>query len=163
MRLMVLFVLMVGFGVLGYTIFHIRTVPSDPAVWHVDPLRAPPQPTPNGYRVAPVTVSQHAVDAEPPIYIATPEVLGAAFDTFVMGQPRVTRLAGSVEEGWITYIQRSESFQFPDYVSVRFLPLEQEGFSTIAIFSRSRFGHSDMGVNEARVLAWLNALRSFES
>ena len=74
------------------------------------------------------------------------------------------RLAGSAEEGWITYVQKTETLQAPDYVSVRFYDLDGDnlGKATIAVYSRSRFGHGDMGVNEARVKAWLTSISSFE-
>ncbi|MEM8658571.1 MAG: hypothetical protein AAGF22_10800, partial [Pseudomonadota bacterium] len=59
---------------------------------------------------------------------------------FVVGQPRVERVAGTPEEGWLTYVQRTPQLQLPDYVSARFYNLEDTGQSTLAIYSRSRFG-----------------------
>ncbi|MEM8869365.1 MAG: DUF1499 domain-containing protein, partial [Pseudomonadota bacterium] len=51
--------------------------------------------------------------------------------------------------------------QLPDYISARFYNLEDTGQSTLAIYSRSRFGYGDLGVNGARVRAWLGAIDSF--
>jgi len=147
----------------GYGVYAIRTVPSDPAVWHVDPLTAPVSETPNSYRVAPEGLSDQPIDMVAPIYAIDAATLAAAFDAFVMGQPRVERLAGTVEEGWITYIQRTEQLRFPDYISVRFYDLEDSGLATLALYSRSRFGYSDMGVNAARVQSWLTSIQSFEN
>ena len=47
---------------------------------------------------------------------------------------------------------------FPDAISIRLMP---EGAGTkLEIFSRSRYGYSDLGVNAARVAAWIAALET---
>jgi uncharacterized protein (DUF1499 family) len=55
------------------------------------------------------------------------------------------------------YIQRTELMRYPDSITVRFIPLA-DGQSTLAIYSRSHYGRSDFGVNQARIRAWLAAL-----
>ena len=164
MKWMILFVFLMTAAIAGFAVYSIRTAEHDPQVWHLDPLTALPSDSPNSYRVAPSTVTEYEVSMEAPIYAASAFTLAQAFDDFVMGQPRVTRLAGTAEEGWITYIQKTETLQAPDYISVRFYDLDGEnaGKSTIAVYSRSRFGYGDMGVNEARVKAWLTSITSFE-
>jgi uncharacterized protein (DUF1499 family) len=97
-------------------------------------------------------------DAEAPVYPVDAATLAAAFDAHVMIQPRTTRLAGGPDELWVTYVQRSRVFGFPDYVSVRVFDLP-EGGATIAIYSRARFGTSDLGVNFARVQDWVAGLQ----
>jgi uncharacterized protein (DUF1499 family) len=151
-------VVLVGvMAVLAAAVIYIRTVGHDPAVWHVDPLTALEPLTPNSFYVGPAEGSAQAPDAEARIYAVAPQDLARAFDNFVMGQPRVEFVAESEDKLWVTYVQRTERLQVPDYISVRFLPYA-DGLSTISIFSRSRFGHGDMGVNAARVTAWLAAL-----
>jgi uncharacterized protein (DUF1499 family) len=49
---------------------------------------------------------------------------------------------------------------FPDTIVVRFLDLP-DGRSTLAIYSRSRFGESDFGVNHARLERWLGKLTRY--
>ncbi len=56
------------------------------------------------------------------------------------------------------YVQRSERMRFPDTIVVRYISLPG-GRSTLAIYSRSQLGHSDLGVNLARVERWLNKLK----
>ena len=85
--------------------------------------------------------------------------LAAAFDGVALGDDRVEVLAGAASDGFVTYVQRSAFFAFPDYVSVRFLEAD-DGASTLAVFSRSRYGKSDLGVNEKRVKKWLEQLAS---
>jgi uncharacterized protein (DUF1499 family) len=54
---------------------------------------------------------------------------------------------------------RSLLFRFPDLISALFLD-EKGGKSTIAVYSRSVYGHSDLGVNRARIMGWITELNS---
>lgn len=126
---------------------YFRVAPSDPARWHVDPVTAP-DPGKGHARLAP---------PEAPVFEMPPADLMARLDAIALSDPRVVRLAGRVEEGFVTYVARSRLFGFPDYVSVRTMPAG-DGRSTLAIFSRQRFGREDLGVNDARLRRWLSAL-----
>jgi uncharacterized protein (DUF1499 family) len=143
----------------------VRTASDDPQAWHVNPLEAPTPSTPNSFRVVPVLGGQpqsaERVDMEAPIYAANPAIIALALDEFALRQPRTERIAGTPESGWMTYVQRSELMRYPDYISVMVFELE-DGNSTIALFSRSRFGHGDLGVNMQRMRRWLGTLSSFE-
>lgn len=158
---MAIFLIFISIVVTGWMFFRIGSADHDPEVWHVDPLAAVTPDTPNSYRVAPEGLTEEYVDAPAPVYTANPTLMAKAFDDFVMAQNKVERIAGSAEEGWVTYVQKSNSWNFPDYISVKFIDLNG-GSSTVAIFSRSRFGHSDMGVNKERVETWLKSLQGFE-
>lgn len=83
--------------------------------------------------------------------IAADEGALARIDAAAMEWPRTTRLAGSVEEGHVTYITRSKLVGFPDYTTV------QREAGTIKIHARLRFGKSDFGVNRARVAHLVDA------
>ena len=136
----------------------VRLAPSDPAVWHVDPLSEPGTGKPNSFRLLPEGMGDQPADAAAPAYPVDAATLAAAFDAHVMAQPRTTRLAGDPGDLWVTYVQRSLAFGFPDYVSVRFFDLP-DGGATLAIYSRARFGTSDLGVNFARVEDWVAGLQ----
>lgn len=131
------------------------------AEWHADPLTAAKPETPNSYRVAPLSATASA-DDEAPAYHASAGDLASAFDKVALGDSRVKVLSGSAAAGHVTYVQRSALFAFPDYVSVRFIESDGGG-STLAVFSRSRFGQSDLGVNKKRVSRWLDELSSHVS
>lgn len=139
---------------------YVRTsVTSDPAEWHVDPTASDTPTTPNWYRLVPADADVERDpkrDGHPPIYDVDVDRLARAFDRAVRTDGRTEVLAGSAASGHVTYIQRSYVFGFPDYVSLRFIDLP-EGGSTLGIFSRSRFGRSDLGVNEKRVARWIDA------
>ena len=78
----------------------------------------------------------------------------AALDSIIRDTPRTQVLAGSVDEGMITYVTRSRVFGFPDYTTVR-----QEG-DMLEVYGRLRFGKSDLGVNAARIDGWLRQLQA---
>ncbi len=113
----------------------------------------------------------------------SPAALRRAFFAAVRSQPRVTyigpfggaaALDGAAAATHV-FVQRSLLFQFPDVVTVRFSPFpipmnkstsNSSGLidanssakgSTLAIHSTSVFGEGDLGVNAARVEAWLEA------
>jgi len=65
------------------------------------------------------------------------------------------------EDTAIEVRQKTPVLGFPDFVSVTFLDVPN-GRSTLAIYSRSKYGHSDLGVNKARVLRWVTALQDFD-
>jgi hypothetical protein len=51
--------------------------------------------------------------------------------------------------------QRSRLFRFPDFISVRFLPLGDDR-STLIVYSRTKYGRRDFSVNR-RLDFWLAA------
>ena len=124
-----------------------RVAPDDAGRWHVDPRTAQPDDRPNSYLVA-----DHDAVRVP---LSPTDVL-ARVDTVALGDPRTSRLEASGTT--VTYVQRSAVFGFPDYISVHAEP-DGDG-SRLSIFSRSRYGYSDMGVNKARVERWLAELQS---
>jgi hypothetical protein len=144
-------------------VFYVRAVTAshDPSVWHVDPLTIERPASPNTYFVAPQAMVEDGVDLEAPIYGAPATIMAKAFDDYVLTQPNIIPLSQSVDGTWVTYVQRTPTLKMPDYISVRFIELE-EGKSTIAIYSRSRYGYGDMGMNKARIDTWLLSLSSFE-
>lgn len=76
----------------------------------------------------------------------------AAFEQRALATPRTRLLAGSVAEGLLTFQTRSLFWGFPDYTTVTVAD------DLLIVHGRLRFGQSDLGVNKARVLAWLDSL-----
>jgi hypothetical protein len=66
--------------------------------------------------------------------------------------PRTVRLAGTVDEGRITWVTRSALIGFPDYTTAEL----REG--ELVIWARPRFGQRDFGVNSERLQSWLEQL-----
>ena len=134
----------------------IRRLDHDAGVWHVDPLTAPKPSTPNSYRVAPADSGIDA-DAVAPVFNMSTKELAAKFDRVARDSGNVDVVGGSPESGFVTYVQTSTLFAFPDYISVKFIEIDANT-STLAVLSRSRLGQSDLGVNEKRITAWLAQL-----
>lgn len=115
---------------------YIRLAPSDPARWHVPVVAEGDRDLPGGV----IRVVQAGSDGL------------ARLDAIARAAPRTTVLAGTVDQGMVTYVTRSKVIGFPDYTTV-----QQDG-DTLRIFGRLRFGRKDFGVNRTRVEGWLAAL-----
>lgn len=161
MQRMAIYMVLAIVLVIGALYVRMATVSHDPAEWHVNPYTVVLPITPNTYYVATQSMVESTVHMEAPIYTVPAAVMAKAFNDYVITQPSVLHLAGSVEEGWMTFVQRTPTLRAPDYISVKFIDFE-DGGSTLAIYSRSRYGYGDMGVNKARIDLWLQSLASFE-
>ncbi|MEM7643147.1 MAG: DUF1499 domain-containing protein [Pseudomonadota bacterium] len=132
-------------------VLYIRLADMPPETWHADPERGERTGRPNDVLVA------EGGDLPSPVLAAPPAEVAARLDAIALAEAGTERIAGSPEEGWMTYVQRSALVGYPDAVSVK-VTAEGEG-SRVAIWSRSRFGYRDFGVNRARVDRWLAALQ----
>jgi uncharacterized protein (DUF1499 family) len=112
---------------------------------------------PNTALACPAGFCAHAkADFDPGVYALSEEALRAAFTQYALSQPGVIPVYRHAQPGLPTqdrYIQRSALMQFPDTIDVRFITLS-ETTSTLAIYSRSQIGHSDLGVNLKRIRQW---------
>jgi uncharacterized protein (DUF1499 family) len=133
----------------------VRLTPDDASLQHLDPLAAARTGKPNDVLLAPDGTPGAARPA--PVWEGSPRALMEALNEIALAAPRVRLLAGSPGELFATYVQRSRIVGYPDYISVRALPAG-DGKATLAIYSRSRWGSSDFGVNAGRVSAWLGAI-----
>lgn len=119
--------------------------------------------TPNTFLLAPEGLCKAAkADKITPIYGVKAAKLRQEFLNVVIAEPRVTHTFGDEVALYDDFVARSFVFGFPDLVSVAFLDLKG-GQSTLALYSRSVYGRSDLGVNRARSLSWLAKLRALEA
>jgi uncharacterized protein (DUF1499 family) len=75
----------------------------------------------------------------------------------ISGEKRIETIVADPDERRFVYIQHSPTFRFPDIITVEFVQLGPNR-SSIAIYSRSRYGHYDFGKNRKRVGKWLALL-----
>lgn len=97
-----------------------------------------------------------------PEYDVPPQHLKDALRAVIAAEPRISWGEASADGLRFDLVQRSRIFRFPDLISVEILPLRDSqggaGRSTLAIFSRARYGRRDYGVNRQRIERWLAAL-----
>lgn len=123
----------------------VRFAPDDPARWHRGSGREEighhPGANSHVFRERPTDAGQRLAD----------------FDAVIRATPRTKVLAGSLDEGRITYVTRTRLVGYPDYTT---LSVEETPKGpVIELFGRARYGSSDIGVNRARIEAWIKALR----
>lgn len=116
--------------------------------------------TPNDYLVCPEGFCKKAEpDRLSPVIPVPAKDLRARVDALLASAPRTTIV--SADDRHIVAEQRSLIFRFPDTIDIAIVPVDTES-STVAIYSRSRYGYSDLGANERRVSAWLADLTGSE-
>jgi uncharacterized protein (DUF1499 family) len=106
----------------------------------------------------------------PPHYCAADEAVASpVFDVpsdrlhqywvdMISSQPRIVSVTANESTARFVYIEHSALFRFPDIVTVEFVPLGPDR-SSVAIFSRSRYGKYDFAKNRKRVERWLVLLQ----
>ncbi len=119
-------------------------------------LRRPSSP--NTYLMAPPGFTSAAADATAPSFNMPIETLMQRWDAMIARQPRVAKKAKTDDGLQIDYVQRTLFMRFPDWITVRFIPAGRDR-ATLAIYSRSVYGYSDLGVNKARVQSWVAGLQ----
>ena len=112
---------------------------------------------PNTYLVAPRGFTLVRNDLDAPTLGVPIEKLKVQWEQVIAAQPRIIKVAESGDGRQIDYIQRTRFMRYPDWITVRFIPLEGEQ-ATLAIYSRSVYGCGDLGANKARVQGWLRTL-----
>ena len=115
--------------------------------------------TPNDALVCPASHCPNAKpDAEPKIYPMAPAELLARLRRIALAEPDTAELyCGADCDHTARILQHTRLMRFPDTIDVDVIPVD-DNQSTLAIYSRSLIGRSDLGVNSARITRWLAAL-----
>ncbi|TVQ37848.1 MAG: DUF1499 domain-containing protein [Geminicoccaceae bacterium] len=114
-------------------------------------------PTPNDYLVCPQSLTTAQVDRDPPISSLEVAALERHWLTALESEPRTRRLASEADAQRHLFLQRTRVLRFPDLIQIDFVALP-DGGSTLCLYSRSRYGHSDLGQNRRRIEDWLNRI-----
>ena len=109
---------------------------------------------PNDFLVCPEGQCRAVVDMPAPVLAVAPADQLRLWEEVVTASPRTRVLRVDETSMTIHAEQRSRLLRFVDTIVVRVLPLD-EGRSSFAAYSRSEVGHSDMGVNRARLEDWI--------
>ncbi len=100
--------------------------------------------------------AKSAPHATSPIFAATPQALIQAIKRVAFGEPRTILIDEDAETCQVEFVQRSRIFRFPDRISIA--AYAKPNGAALAIYSRSRIGIRDFGVNRARVARWIARL-----
>lgn len=92
-----------------------------------------------------------------PVFPLPWERLHEYWTEVISGERRVETILADLDDRRFVYIQHSPTFRFPDIITVEFVQLGPNQ-SSIAIYSRSRYGHYDFGKNRKRAGKWLALL-----
>jgi hypothetical protein len=111
-------------------------------------------PSPNDYLVCPRERSPAMADEEGPRLSGPATVVYAAAREVLAREPRTTIVGEEPAALRLVLVQRSRLFWFPDVVTLQVFA-RPDGGSELAIYSRSVYGRSDLGVNRRRVRRWL--------
>jgi hypothetical protein len=115
-----------------------------------------PLPKP-GFLFCPLGYCPAAEAIVSPVFPLPWERLHEYWTELISGEKRVETIVADPDNRRFVYIQHSLTFRFPDIITVEFVPLGPNR-SSIAIYSRSRYGHYDFGKNRKRVGKWLALL-----
>lgn len=113
---------------------------------------------PNQFLMAPEGLCQAAIPhAESPVFNVSAADLMRRLLDIAEGEERVSIKEISEESLAVKFIARSRVFRFPDIIDCQILPVDSDR-STLAVYSRARFGYRDFGVNRTRISRWVHRL-----
>lgn len=113
--------------------------------------------TPNDSLACPAGACTATVDITTPAYGVPATILRKQFSEALAEEPNLEKVAS--DDGTLTdrYIQSTPLMGFPDTIVVQFIDLP-DARSSLMIYSRSKFGRSDLGANRERLERWLKRL-----
>src|SRR3954451_8091880 len=98
-------------------------------------------------------------DVATPTYPVPAPRLDDAIRAVAAAQPRTFLAADYAVERQTHWVARSAVFNFPDLITAQVADAGPDN-SVLVIYSRSVYGHSDLGVNRQRLDIWLAALQA---
>jgi uncharacterized protein (DUF1499 family) len=98
-------------------------------------------------------------DIATPSYQLQPDRLFALVQEVGTHQPRTWQAAVYPDRLQAHYVARSAVFNFPDLIMVQVTKTTPDK-SGLIVYSRSIYGHSDLGVNRKRLETWIAALQT---
>lgn len=125
----------------------------------VDLRTVDPGGKPNRFLLTPASYANPHADGVSPVFAVDPDRLFSVASAVIAAQPRTTIRVSDPGLRRAVAVQRSAVFGFADDVDVA-VEAAGPGQSSLALFSRSRLGYWDLGVNRRRVLDWLTLIEA---
>ncbi len=112
---------------------------------------------PNQYLVCPKDYCADTPHEFSPTYTISAQELRTLFDQALIPEQRLIKIPQNSDGTTSTYQQSSAFFKFPDRITVKFIAIDKST-SSLAIYSRAKYGRRDFDVNKARVKRWIKRL-----
>jgi len=112
--------------------------------------------TPNDYLVAPEGLTAARTDRVAPVFAFPPERLFEEIKTYLESNEGFRDIATDPAQRALKAVAVTRILRFRDDVDAKVLPAR--GGATLAVYSRSRVGNSDLGANRKRVEGLLDQL-----
>ena len=123
-------------------------------------LRGPlPQ---NGFLACPAGYCRIEPGMVSPVFAIDADRLRQLWTEMLRSEGGIVTLVIQPERRRLVLVQHSALLRFPDVITVEFVALEPDR-SSLALYSRARYGHLDFGVNRRRVETWLARLQQLAS
>ena len=114
--------------------------------------------TRNQYLVLPKNfISKSKPNLISPVFNCNVNDLQGVFIEFINSQNRIRDIVLDKKNYKFSCIQSTRVFRFPDIIDFEFLTISID-YSSVAIYSRSRYGYYDFNVNKKRVMLWLDEI-----
>jgi hypothetical protein len=111
----------------------------------------------NGFLACPQNYCATAPDIGGPAFPVGVDRLQALWPQLLRDERGIVTVLDQPNRHRVVLVQHSAGLGFPDVITVEFVPLGPEQ-SSIAIYSRARYGKLDFGVNRKRVERWISRL-----
>jgi hypothetical protein len=92
-----------------------------------------------------------------PVVAVPADRLADLWAEVIAGESHVVRVEDEPAKHRVVLIQHTPLLRFPDIVTIEFVALGPAR-SSLAIYSRARYGSGDFGKNRRRVLSWLKRI-----
>ena len=96
-----------------------------------------------------------AAAAPSPVFALPVERLSQLWSEMIAREPHVVPVLNETAQHRLVVIQHTPLLRFPDIITIEFVALATDR-SSVAVYSRARYGKGDFGTNRRRVLAWLS-------
>jgi uncharacterized protein (DUF1499 family) len=114
--------------------------------------------SPNDALACPADLCPNAKsDLVPPVFAVPAERLRAIVAEVALAEADAEIVSSGEGDEQDRYVVRTRLMRFPDTVDVRIIR-QGEARATLALYSRSQIGYSDLGTNRARIERWLAAI-----
>ena len=119
-----------------------------------------PSKKPNSALFCPEDYCPNAERKSPsPIFDMPAATLKDKLFSIINAEPHIVQVANDVQNHEYRFVQYTPLMRYPDTIRIKIIQLNDDQ-STLAIFSESQIGRSDLSVNYKRINGWMDILEA---